>query len=177
MQAGRSGDAPDTDEPSGVAIDSADDEAVETVGLSEHRYVYASEPTDQFWQWRRTWFDEAPDNTWADQLRTEATERMGDILRSSISLHQIDCRETMCQLYLHTDGGLDDQAILEALREDWVEVEHQEIAANIQIEGAPIGGTTHEVVVRRARPQRMPPHVPGAAGAHRSVVEASEGIE
>jgi hypothetical protein len=154
-----------------------DEETVWGDRLPEDRSVYASEPTQQFWQWRRVLADEAPDTTWTEQLGSELSGRMRELLGTSAALHQIDCRETMCQLYLHTDDPQDGAALFAAMRSAGTALEHQQLAASVQLEGAAYGGTTHELVVRRERPDWMPPHVDGAARAHRPVLAAEEGDE
>ena len=113
-----------------------------------------------------------PDPTWAEQLRREFPRQTGNL---AATLHQIDCRETICHLYLHTDKARDAQAIIASLSED--QLEYEQIADHVQLEDAPMGGTLYEVVVRRDRPTSMPPHVPGAARAYALAEQALEGIE
>ncbi|MDD9942005.1 MAG: hypothetical protein OXU20_13250 [Myxococcales bacterium] len=159
----RTSEAPDTDHGS---IASQSDMP------SEARSIYPWEPSQQFLQWRRDWADEAPDPTWVEQLRTEFPGRTGD---PAATLHQIDCRETVCQLYLHTANARDAQEVIASMSED--PLEYAQIADHVQLENAPMGGTLYEVVVRRDRPTWMRPHVAGAARAHALAEHAREGIE
>jgi hypothetical protein len=151
-----------------------DDETVWGNGLHEDHSVYASEPSQQFWQWRRTLADEAPDPAWAEQLRRDLTRRAHGGVLADATFHQIDCRETICQLYLQTDEPATTAALVAAMRQDRIEIERQEMARHVQLEGAPRGGTTYELVVRRARPAWMPPHVPGAGPAYRAALDARD---
>lgn len=83
----------------------------------------------------------------------------------------------MCQMYVHTDDAHDVQAVIATMRQERLEVEHQQLAANVQLEDTPEGGTIYEVMVQRDRPASMPPHVNGAARAYNLAVAAREGIE
>jgi hypothetical protein len=148
-------------EVAGAYVDDEDE------GMSEDSSVYASEPSRQFRQWHRIFADEVPDTTWAEQLRSDLARRAGGRARTVATFHQIDCRETICRLYLHTNDATDAQAVLTAVSNDGpVEVEPQQLAARVQLEDAPGGGTTYELVVRRDRPTWMPPHVAGAGPAY-----------
>jgi hypothetical protein len=174
-QAGTGGGSLVTTEPSEAAC--ADDKMVSEDSMPEDRSMYPWEPSQQFWQWRRTWADEAPDTTWAEQLRSELTQRTGDRLRAAATFHQIDCRETICQLYVHADDAQDAQAVIATMSEDRLQVEHEQVAAHVQLEDAPKGGTTYELVVRRDRPPGMPPHEAGAGRAYFLALDAREAIE
>jgi hypothetical protein len=175
-QAGIGGGPPLTTEPSAVP-DPDDDELVSEEEMPEDLSIYSWEPSPQFLERRKTWTDEAPDTTWAERLRSELAQRTGDRLHTAATLHQIDCRETICQLYLHAENAEDAEAIFATMSQDRIEVEHEQLAANVQLEDTPSGGTTYELVIRRDRPASMSPHVPGAALAYSEALAAREGIE
>jgi len=171
-QAGRSGSI-----PSAASAFDDDEEGAWGDSLPEDHNMYASEPSSEFWQWRRLWVDEAPADPWTSQLRSEVVARIGDRLRAAVSLHQIDCRETICHLYLHGASDVEAQAGLATLRRAPVEVEHQRFADHVELEDAPGAGTTYEVIIRRDRPAWLPPHVPRADQAHRLALDALEATE
>jgi hypothetical protein len=154
-----------------------DDETVWGQGLHEDHAVYASEPKQQFWQWRRVLADEVPDPAWAEQLRRDLTRRAHTGMLADAKFHQIDCRETICQLYLQTDQPAGAEALVAAMRQDRLEIEQQEMTAHFQLEGASRDGITYELVFRRDRPAWMPSHVPGAGPAYRAALDAPEETE
>lgn len=168
-QAGSGATPPPMTEPS-TAPDPDDDGLV-----SEEDSIYSIEPSPLFMEWRKTWSDEAPDPTW-EPLRSRLAQWVGS-LRSPATLHQIDCRETICQLYLHVENVEDAQAIFASMSRDRVQAEHEQLADDVQLEHTPSGGSTYELVIKRDRPASLPPHVPGAMRAYSEALAAREGIE
>ena len=166
---GIGGESLATAEPSEVPVPDDQDEM-----LSEDPSIYPWEPSDKFWQWRRAWADEAPDPIWAEQLHSEFSRRTG-AGAGGATLHQVDCRETLCQMYLHTNEAQNAEAIIASM--GGAQLEYEELGDHVQLEDAPAGGVLYEVVVRRDRPTSMPPHVPGAARAYALAEQAQEGNE
>jgi hypothetical protein len=168
-QAGSSAEPPLPTGPSGTTDPDDDD------SISKEDSIYSLEPTTQFMEWRRTWADEAPGPSW-EALRTQLPQLIG-VLHSAATLHQIDCRETICQLYLHVENAADAQALFATMSRDRLRVEHEQLADDVQLEHSPSGGSTYELLIRRDRPASLPPHVPGAMRAYSEALAAREGIE
>lgn len=119
-----------TSEPPEVSLE-GDDDAISVNGMPEDRSLYPWEPSPQFWRWRRTWADDVSDATWAAQLRSELTPETEGGVRSTATIHQVDCRETICQLYVHADDAKDAEAIFASMnRAPRLGVEHEQLGAN-----------------------------------------------
>lgn len=125
-------------------------EAGDEDGLDEDEAMAQLDNRPEQAVWRGTFRSEKHDPAWTSRIREELAQKAQKYLNGEIEVQQLDCRETVCRMFLTFDDDTQANAFRRSQHDSAIDYEYQDM--NPGRKGAEEWGITYEVLVKRERP-------------------------
>jgi hypothetical protein len=106
--------------------------------------------------WRTAWNVEGADAQWTERVRDDTADQAEALLAGAVTLHELDCRETICRAQIQFADQLDAAAFSEAPRDPAQRYAFVSLDPAFDGAGFDRSEHTYELLIARERPADLP---------------------
>lgn len=118
---------------------------------TEDDTIHGSDQTQQQATWRDKYQTERSDDVWTKRMGRDMTDRAASLLHGNMEMENLDCRETVCRMYLEFKRKVDGETFMSSIDDPKAQYVYQSLGGNAD-EGSEPSPYTYELLVKRPLP-------------------------